>query len=259
MQAEMNQNQAVAPTFALTPAQANAGNVLDYASQADVKIYNKASSELPHKFDCNSKNVSMFCEKLKDRAQESGWEATGGDIMNIPDSEGVNRNSITEYGRLTDEYIRNHALTYMANPSRRAQNNVQLYASLSNSLTEEGHIKIIQETEKYQINHVPIGTLFFKLLMSKAVVDTRATASHMRENLTSLDVCIGTINSNIELFNQHVKENKQGLAARGERTDDLIINLLRVTQRLKTRNLWHASTKRRTNTMRVVTSLSTTS
>ena len=88
---------AGAPTFALTLAQANAGNILDYTSQTDVKIYNKAPSELPYKFDCRSKNVPMFCEKLKDRVQESGWEAAGGNIMSIPDSEGVNQNLITEY------------------------------------------------------------------------------------------------------------------------------------------------------------------
>ena len=63
--------------------------------------------------------------------------------------------------------------------------------------------------------------------MSKAVVNTRATAIHMRENLTSLDAYMGSINSNIELFNQHIKENKQGLAAWDERTDNLIINLFK--------------------------------
>ena len=113
----MVEGQAEAPVFALTPAQANASNTLDYSSQADVKICNKASSELSQKFDCNSKNVSMFCEKLKDRAQESGWETADGDITNIPDSKGVNLNLITEHGRLTEADIRNHALGYMTNPS----------------------------------------------------------------------------------------------------------------------------------------------
>ena len=75
-QENTNQNQAGAPAFALAPAQANASNILDYSLQADVKIHNKASSELPQKFDCNSKNVPMFCEKLKDRAQESDRTST---------------------------------------------------------------------------------------------------------------------------------------------------------------------------------------
>jgi hypothetical protein len=63
--------------------------------------------------------------------------------------------------------------------------------------------------------------------MQKAVVDTRATSSFFRENLTSLDSYITTIDSNIELFNQYVNINRAGLQARGESTDDLVINLFK--------------------------------
>ena len=49
----------------------------------------------------------------------------------------------------------------------------------------------------------------------------------MRENLTSLSACIRIVNLNIELFNQDINENKQSLAARGKRTDNLIINLFK--------------------------------
>ncbi len=38
---------------------------------------------------------------------------------------------------------------------------------------------------------------------------------------------MSTVNSNIELFNQYVKTNKEGLVARGERTDDLLTNLFK--------------------------------
>ena len=92
----MNQNEAGALVFALALAQANTSNIFDYSSQANIKIRNKASSELPQKFDCNSKNAPIFCEKLEDRAQESGWETADRDIITIPDLEGVNRNLITE-------------------------------------------------------------------------------------------------------------------------------------------------------------------
>ena len=85
----------------------------------------------------------------------------------------------------------------------------------------------MEEAESYTLNGVAIGTLCFKLLMSKAVVDTRATASYLRENFTSLDTYMTTVHSNVELFNIHVKENRQGLKARGESTDDLMINLFK--------------------------------
>ena len=62
-------------------------------------------------------------------------------------------------------------------------------------------MKVIQEVNKYRINQVSISTLCFKLLMSKAMVDTRAIASYLHKNLTLLEQCIETVNSNIELFN----------------------------------------------------------
>jgi hypothetical protein len=69
--------------------------------------------------------------------------------------------------------------------------------------------------------------MLFKYIMQKAVVDTRATSSFFRENLTSLDTYITTVDSNIELFNQYVRVNQDGLCARGETTDDLVINLFK--------------------------------
>jgi hypothetical protein len=36
-----------------------------------------------------------------------------------------------------------------------------------------------------------------------------------------------TVDSNIKLYNQHVKVNRDGLTARGESSDDLTINLFK--------------------------------
>jgi hypothetical protein len=71
------------------------------------------------------------------------------------------------------------------------------------------------------------GITVFKLLTRKANPDTRATASQLQENLTNLDLYMPTIDSNIELFNQHAKVNRDGLTARGESSDDLTINLFK--------------------------------
>ena len=54
--------------------------------------------------------MHVFCEKLNDRASESGWDAIGGDTINMPESDGINKNLITEHGRLTFKNIRDHAL-----------------------------------------------------------------------------------------------------------------------------------------------------
>ena len=215
------------PVFALTPAQVNPQHFIDYSTQTGIKLYNAATASLPNKFDLDSKNANVFCEQLMSRAHESGWNQPGGDILSTLDDNGVTRNLITNYAQLTKANILISVRTYIGNQNRRAQNSVQLYYCLVNSLTEEAQLMIVEETDEYYEQQTPVGELLFKLLIQKATVDSRSTASHLRDNLATLDVYMTTVNSNIETFNQYVKVNKQGLKARGQRTDDMMTNLFR--------------------------------
>ena len=56
----------------------------------------------------------------------------------------------------------------------------------------------------------------FKMMVQKSVVDTRETATYLRDNLTNLDTYMSTVKSDIENFNQYVKVNVDGVKARGE-------------------------------------------
>jgi hypothetical protein len=169
-----------------------------------------------------------------ERVQKSGWKVTGANVIDVPETDdpgAPTRNVITEYGQLSVERIRAYCTTYIHQNTRQAQNNIQMYHCISSSLTKEGRIKILAEQDKYHIgegdNHKPCGPLLFKLLMQKAIIDTRATASLLRENLSSLDTYMAKIQSNIEEFNKYIKVNWEGLKARGERCDDLMINLFK--------------------------------
>lgn len=226
---------AAAGAFALTPAQVAPDNIIDYSTSEGKKLWNSATAALDDKFDADAKNINIFTEQVMKRATNAGWTTGNGNIISIPDVNGNNRNLIQEYGRLTMEEIRTYVQTYSAPAAagaaapenRRRQNDYQFYVFLSDSLGQEGQLKVLAEAESYTIGNTPSGSLFFKLLMQKAIVDTRATASHLRENLTNLDSYISTVDSNIQLFNQYVKVNKEGLKARGESTDDLMINLFK--------------------------------
>jgi hypothetical protein len=81
-----------------------------------------------------------------------------------------------------------------------------------NSLTKEGHLKILTEQDKYHIgaanNHTPSGPPVVKLLMQKATIDTRATLSLLHKNLSSLDTYMVTIKSNIKEFNEYIRGAK---------------------------------------------------
>ena len=226
-QAQPQQPAAAAAPFALTPGRLNPTEAVDYSTRTGQAIFAAATASLPHKFDAESKTVNQFCEDLRDRAIKAGWGEGAADILTIPDADGNNRNLIANYGQLTPEDIRAHVATYIAAQGRRAQNAVQMYHCIMESLTEEGKNKVLAETSKYTVQNELVGPLLFKLLIQKAIVDTRATASHMREQLTSLDAYMATVNSNVAVFNQHVKVNVEGLHARGQTTDDLMTNLFK--------------------------------
>ena len=65
-----------------------------------------------------------------------------------------------------------------------------------------------------------MGALLFRLIIQTAKIDTRATASHIREKLTNLQAYIAVVNSNIDSLNKNVKVNVEGLKLRGESTYD---------------------------------------
>ena len=119
------------PTFTLIPAQANPGNIIDYTTTSGLKLCNLATEELLVKFDCKSKSVSAFCEKLIDQANEAGQKTGARDTLTTPDLDGVDRDLLTEYGRFIDQDTRNHALAYMITQSCQAQNNVQMHNCLT--------------------------------------------------------------------------------------------------------------------------------
>ena len=63
-----------------------------------------------------------------------------------------------------------------------------------------------------------------------------------------------TVHFNVELFNLHVKENRQGLKARGESTDDLMINLFKECMAASDNEFLSAFAQRRMSTMEAKTS-----
>ena len=82
------------------------------------------------------------------------------------------------------------------------------------------------EEKVYTSNGQPCGVTYLKLLIQKAEVDTRATAAHIRRNLTQLNVyMLKEAKHDIIKFNQHVNKQISALASCGEISNDIIINL----------------------------------
>ena len=65
------------------------------------------------------------------------------------------------------------------------------------------------------------------MLMIKVMVDTRSTTYQFRNNLAYLDNYTILVNSNIEIFNIHIKNTVEGLKSREEKVDDLMMLLFK--------------------------------
>ena len=135
----------------------------------------------------------------------------------IPDSNRTLCNLITNYGQLT----------LIQQQNCRAQNSVQMFKCISKSITENAHLNIIAEMDTYTRHSAEAGLILFKLLTQKAIVDTCSTTNYFRENLSSLDTYMASINLDIVKFNKYVKLNHNGLVARGEGCVILMVKLFK--------------------------------
>ena len=210
--------------FALTPALVNMTHPIDFSTSEGAKLNKTAVSALPFMFDVESGSINTFNEILMDRCITCGWNHEQADILTVP-VDGESRNLIEDYGNISIDEIRTHCQGYVLNRTRQAQHQFQMYQCLMASLTDKGRLKIVSEADMYTVNNTKCGPLLFKFLMSKAVIDSRATVSHIRENLASLDTYMIKVQSNITLFNDYVKSQITNLKARGEKSEDLLTNL----------------------------------
>ena len=85
---------------------------------------------------------------------------------------------------------------------------------------------MVQE-EQYKIKGKPSGNILLKIIIRESYLDSNATTTSIRNQLSSLDQFITTIVCDITNFNAHVQMLIEGLASRGETTHDLLSNLFK--------------------------------
>ena len=217
--------QAAVP-FALAPGLAVAGP-LDFKDKNHIKMFDNATKALTPSFDSQAKSMHVFIGQIRDRSNLYGWS----DILTIPVTRaGItqNFNLLDHYGEISVSDVRSHALTTWVNANdRNSQNSFMLFTLLKESLAPEALAIIQNMQEQYYVDGKPDGPSLFKVIISKAHVDTRATSTVIRMNLSSLDTYILKINCNISTFNEYVRAQVYALAARGEQTQDLLVNLFK--------------------------------
>lgn len=210
------------PTYSRVPAGFGAG-ALDYTQTAHIKLFRAAISPIPKIYDGEPTRLRAFLVQVHNRAKINFWNR----ILTIPNSTGSLHYILDEHGRITIEDCRAHALTYATGNTRQWQDSQMLYLFLSNSITEDLLTKVTVDRQRYTINGEEDGVCFLKCLISKIYIETRATVTFIRTNLSNLDNYMASVNSNILLFNQYVKEQRLALESHGHKSDDLLVNLFK--------------------------------
>lgn len=217
--------------FALNPAQATVG-VIDFTRESNVKLHKRATSRLSEDlFDCVPEDLNHFLKLLGDRSSEFSWNDPIVGIMMIPenpaDYDTTYTNLLTNHGQISLQRIRTFEESYINTPTRAAQDTDMLYHCLMSSLSKVGRTKVMIWEKQYKINDRASGNLLLKVIIRESHLDGNATTTVIRTKLSSLDTFINTIGCDITKFNAHVQLLLEGLSARGETTNDLLINLFK--------------------------------
>ena len=215
--------------FACTPALAQPA-LLDYSSASGAKIFSKATEALPTTFSLRVPNIKVFLNELTTQQQTFGWE----NIMRVnaaPDGQPNEFcNIVEQHGRCSFENVERHALTFIDANNRDAQNDFQVFKCLNATVDEESKKRLANDRERYCLgaNDTPCGIAYLKLALTKAEVDARATATHVRTNLTMLITYMTEVaQQDILKFNTYVNEQMDTLTSRGEDSSDILVNVFK--------------------------------
>jgi hypothetical protein len=212
--------------FALSPALANRA-VLDFNLASASKVYKSASAPVSIEFDCKPENLQLFLDQVRDRAIAHEWN----NILLIPKdgNETESRDLIDSYGELSYNDVRAHALTYVDTESREAQDSFMLYLCIMSSLTKtaQRQVRIRGKQHSFQLAETGCGPLLLKVVIMVSHVDTRATINSVRTKMSNLDQTMRSLESDIEKFNEYVIGLVEQLQARGQETQDLLVNLFK--------------------------------
>ena len=135
---------------------------------------------------------------------------------------------VTEYSQLShDDLVFWAIVNIVGQGTRAAQNNANMYRCLYNTATPDLLSRLLLEAHLHHIGEIPIAAMYYKQMMGFANVDTEATISLTRQQLSTLDVKMIELNSDIPAFNSYVQELLSKLHQHGTTSEDTLTNLFR--------------------------------
>ena len=232
--------------FAISPANANANNVINFTTAAGSKLYKQATTGLfdgGDLYDLHAEGLKLFLDSFQDRIVEQSWTSTFSipEHIVVPPAAGpappaAPTHLLTQaYGRVSLRQVRDYVDSFLGQ-NRITQNSYMSYMCLMASLNEEARAQVNLRRDEFIVDNKGVGPLLLKVIISLAYVDTEATVMVLRQRLSDLHIHIADFNGDIIKFNSYVKETLQGLSARGERTLDLLPNLFKAYETVNDEN-----------------------
>jgi hypothetical protein len=210
--------------FALTPALANQ-NVLDLTTAQGIKLYKSITTPLLNTFDGSTKELVLFMDELKHKADEHGWNSALLRVSDrLPPTPTI-RNLLV-YHRLIDiADVRAHAQSYIGTDTRVAQDSHMMYVFIRDSLSKDAKAKMATEHEQYDVAGTPDGPCYLKALLITYFVETIATDYVLRQKLQALPAAMVRLEFNVSDFNSYVNQLTQDLASGGTTSEDMMVYL----------------------------------
>ena len=140
---------------------------------------------------------------------------------------GIQINMVTDYGCVTLAVVMAHVATFIMTNMRNSQNSKILFDLLNNSCSTQGLRRVQLWHSQYEVSGQQSGECFLKIIVCESHFDSNATVATMQLNLSNLDEYMTTNGSDIVAVNAYVQSQIDGLAARGEVTSDLLVNLFK--------------------------------
>ena len=213
-----------AVAFSLTPGKAST-ETLDYTTAEGIKLYNKATKGMEPPYDLSGEGLYAFLRQVSHQVNQINWD----NIINVPVTVGeviLTRDLLIQHGMLTLAQVHAHVLTYQGLDGRAEQNSQQMYTFLFEYLDAQACMCMCMSMQEEQYK-ITVGStsyysepLYLKALVGIAHIDTRSTASHLRETMSSLEKYIVTVDYDIKTFNQYVAAQRSALLAWGETSND---------------------------------------
>ena len=217
------------PPFILTPSAGSPNVRINYSNPKNQKVYYKGIEKLDSTlFDGTAEELILLKQLLMDRAREMDWVNTIIDIPIDPANPAVTKDIIMEHSQITTSQITAWATTEFVNlHNRAAQDNMMMFNCLTRSVDRDCRKKMIPEIATYTVGKVPVAALYYKILVMKCQVQSRATTLNIRTQISSLSIKIVEVKYDIDDLHAYVNQLIVSINGYGETISDeeLVLHL----------------------------------